>query len=155
MGIVMKSPYFNTDDRIAALRAECMRWKGTPFKHWTGVCGRGTDCVHFVVRVLDCVGALQGYKYKIPKYNRDWHIHNADELLFDGLKAVPFIEPVDGHNRHAGDIMLYHYGKASSHCAIYLDSNIYHSIEGCGVIRTSLRDKRFSKPSHMLRIFER
>lgn len=153
----MKEKFFNSHKRINLLYLECQKWKGTPFKHWAGVCGRGCDCIHFVVRVLDAVGALQNYRYTIPKYNKDWHIHNADELLFNGLSAVPFINQVDDEigNPQDGDLLLYFYGKASSHCSIYLKKNIYHSLNGSGVIRTSMRDRNFRKPSHMLRVYER
>ena len=61
--------FFDSPERVAALRAELESWKGTRFWREAGANakkGVGADCVSFVEKVLENLGAIQPINW--PKY---------------------------------------------------------------------------------------
>lgn len=149
----MKSrPYFRTKARLKALEKILGEWEGTPFAHWTGVKQRGCDCIHFIVRVLEECGIAIG---PIPWYPKDWHIHNDAELLLNGMLAEPRFMKADVDNPINGDIILYKFGKVSSHSGFYLDDYVYQAITGIGVERRHWIDRAwYKRRSHAFRLME-
>ena len=140
--------YFEDLEKQADLKAIIDSWAGTPFRHWAGVKGEGCDCIHFVARVFEEMGFGP---FKIESYNKDWHIHNPEELLLLGLRRelkkhftieelpAAKVEPMNG------DIVVYRFGRAASHSAIYYDMHVYQSITGVGVERRHWNDKQWHK----------
>lgn len=141
------SYYFEEVEKQEALKAALDAWLGTPYRHWAGVKGEGCDCIHFVVRVFEELGLGP---FKIQRYNKDWHIHNTAELLLQGFREqfegdVVMEELPASTNPFVGDIILYHFGKVTSHSAIYYDNHVYQSITGLGVERRHYYDKSWFK----------
>lgn len=129
-------------------------WVGTPFRHHCGVKGRGVDCIHFGVRVLEEVGAVPVKSWGIPKYAKDWHLHNAQELLYEGIVGsgrfdeLPLLTP-----RMNGDLILYKFGRVTSHLAIYFDGHVYNSVTNLGVLKMNAQDDGLlARPTHLMRV---
>lgn len=144
--------YYFDIEKQKALKTALDGWMGTPYRHWAGVKGEGCDCIHFIVRIFEELGLGQ---IKIPRYNRDWHIHNNEELLLEGLREqfkpdfkmqeFPITtEPING------DVVLYRFGRVASHSAIYYDDHVYQSINGSGVGCRHWLDKQWYKRRFMI-----
>jgi cell wall-associated NlpC family hydrolase len=136
--------YFEDQEKQKILKAELDEWLGTPFRHWAGVKGEGCDCIHLVVRVFEKMGLGP---IKIDRYSKDWHIHNSKELLLSGMRRTMkgFVElPLDTEPMN-GDVVLYKFGKTTSHSAIYFDKKVYQSITGIGVESRQWLDKKWHK----------
>ncbi len=95
------------------------------------------------------VGVLTGVgyksKWKMPDYPKDWHLHNVESLLLNEVSAQMTHEKVSIDDTQDGDILLYHFGRTTSHAGIVLDGFIYHSVIGIGVERFGLDDKTWTK----------
>jgi len=134
--------FFGDTGRQRELKRILDEWRGTPYRHWAGVKGLGCDCIHFIVRVLEELGLGP---FTVPRYARDWHMHNSEELLFDGItngleqEEVGFASPMNG------DIMLFQFGKAISHSAIYYDKYLYQAINNVGVEKINWMDNKWHK----------
>ena len=131
--------YFYTEEKLEQLYAEMEEWRGTPYRHRCSKKGLGADCIGFVVGVLTAIGYKK--KWKMPAYPKDWHLHNMESLLLNEVRAqmnsdlVPLTE-----DRKNGDILLYHFGKTTSHAGIVYNKWIYHSVIGTGVERFQVDD---------------
>lgn len=148
--------FFEDEARVLILQAELDSWLRTPYRHLSGVKGFGCDCIHFVVRVFENpeLGVVPYGSIRVPKYNKDWHLHNSDELLYKGLKAHPKLEELpmaldESGNLFAddfmeGDILLLKYGKTMSHGAVYSRGRMYHSMDKIGVTKASITDDRYT-----------
>lgn len=153
--------YFDTEEEVDRLEAEAASWLGTPYRHWAGVKGRAADCIHFVIKTFDAVGAMQGRKVPIPNYARDWHMHNGKELLRKGIeKYFPVAKVVDPSTKDGyvfgrrvtgqfiledGDLILYKYGQHASHSAIYIRGRVYQALIQGGVHAIDANDPNFIK----------
>lgn len=136
--------YFEDEEKDAALKKILDEWLNTPFRHHCGVKGLGCDCIHFAIRVFEELG-LMANTY-VPDYPRDWHMHNTRELLSEAVMKHLDVEKIDLNAKHLnGDIVLSHYGKASSHTGIIYGSYVYQSLEGMGVKRIHFDDKKLKQ----------
>jgi len=137
--------YFESEDRQKKLKEILESWLGTPWRHHCGVKGRGADCIHFVAEVLIECGALQRKKGMIPDYAPDWHLHKPNSRLWDGIRKALVVEHVNSSTFRNGDLMLFMYGRATSHSAIFLDGFLYQATTGVGVQKLRRDDKMFNK----------
>jgi NlpC/P60 family putative phage cell wall peptidase len=112
-----------TARQAAAIVAEAETWLGTPFRHAAALKGIGVDCIHLVHAVYRAVGLTD---VALPSYPPDWHLHQGGgNRLMEGLvpHCVPASEPFE-----LGDILVYNYGRAPSHCAIYVgEGRVIHA----------------------------
>lgn len=139
------SYYFEDIERQDQLKKVLNEWIGTPFRHSCGVKNLGCDCIHFVARVLEEVGALTWYKDMIPNYPKDWHVHNTRELMSEKIMETGNIKKIKLSAIKNGDIVLFHYGKAASHAGIYFNNYIYQSLCKIGVCKIRFTDKSFKR----------
>lgn len=146
--------YFDDHENQQRLQTILDEWVGTPFRHHCGVKGRGTDCIHFGVRVLEEVGAVPYNRWGIPKYVKDWHLHNRQELLYEGIIASNlFHEFPLKETWQTGDIILYRFGRVTSHLAIFCNGHVYNSITNLGVLKMNPQDDGLlARPTHLMRI---
>lgn len=135
--------YFEDVENQKELKAILDSWVDTPYRHHCGVKGLGCDCMHLLARVFQELGLLVWRKNMIPEYPPDWHLHNTEERLLQGIKRELDVEEVS--NLRNGDIMLFHFGKASSHSAIYFDGHIYQAETDIGVRRVQWPDRKWAK----------
>lgn len=108
----------------AAIVAEAQSWVGTPFRHGAALKGVGVDCIHLVQAVFRAVGLTEA---EVPAYPPDWHLNaGGGDLLRAGLLA--HCDPVDAPYQ-VGDILVYNFGRAPSHCGIYVgDGRVVHAV---------------------------
>ncbi len=137
--------YFEDILKQAELKKVLDSWFPTPFRHHTGLKGKGCDCIHFVCRVLEEMDILVWREDLIPDYPRDWHLHNTRELLSEGIDREFRVRKVNLNELKSGDIILSHYGKASSHASIYFDGYVYQSVTDVGVCKINFRDRVFRR----------
>jgi len=137
--------YFDDVEKQAELKRILDEWIGTPFRHHCGVKGKGCDCIHFVAGVFMEMGLVNVTKKDIPDYPRDWHLHNTREALMEAVIKHANVIEVELTSPMNGDIILSHYGQASSHAAIYFDGYIYQSVDGIGVCKIKFNDPVFAK----------
>jgi len=139
--------FFESKEKQKELGEVLESWENTPFRHWAGVKGLGCDCIHFVTRVMEEVGAspVQGETYKILRYPKDWHLHNGEELLLKGILGQMKVEPVGTLHPINGDILLFKFGEVCSHSSIYYDGRLYHSLTNIGVRKTPYADNKWIK----------
>lgn len=138
--------FFEDEDKIKILQSELDSWIRTPYRHMCGVKGLGCDCIHFVVRVFENpeLGVVSYGRVRVPKYNRDWHLHHTDELLYNALRSHPKLEEIYLGGYMEGDILLHKFGRAMSHSAIYSRGKIFHSMDKIGVTTADIDDPRFA-----------
>lgn len=136
--------FFEDKEKEKELKIILDEWKNTPFRHKCGVKGLGCDCVHFGIRVFEEFGLIDLTKVKLPDYPRDWHLHNTREALQEALLQYMNVVEVDLNGELMnGDIILSHYGNASSHVGIFYDDHVYQSIVKVGVKCIHFNDKKF------------
>jgi cell wall-associated NlpC family hydrolase len=142
--------YFEDTAKCEVLYDELRSWLRTPFKHGVGVKGMGCDCIHFVLRVYEAIGAIKPGLMRVPNYPKDWHVHNSEELLYNKFKSLSMFEELEMKDglpvvsMMDGDVYLHKYGLANSHSSIYCRDKIYHSINGVGVQDTAWYDEKWS-----------
>lgn len=125
--------FFSSKEKQEALLKEMKKWKTTPFKHRTGVLKVGVDCFHFMINVYGAVGALKGDLKKIPYYGHDWALHTDNQRFYKWAKSRPELVQVPFKSIMNGDLILYQFGRAASHCGIFFDPNVYQVLSGSGV----------------------
>jgi cell wall-associated NlpC family hydrolase len=137
--------FFASKENQDKLKKEMREWIGTPFRHYAGVKQAGADCIHFVLTVYENVGAVKDALHFLPRYGHDWCHHTTEQKLYNGLKRhKSFIESGYTDPRN-GDVLLYQFGKAASHCGIYFDKSVYQAIDGSGVCRIYYKDKAWAR----------
>lgn len=137
--------FFEEKENLRYLQSEIAEWKNTPYKHWTGVKGKGADCIHFIVEVYKEVGATKGRAIVIPKYPYDWHLHNGEKLLVDGIRKQFDCKEVDETKPIDGDLILYQFGLHEAHGGLYLEGNVHQALTGIGVQAREYKERSFYK----------
>lgn len=159
--------FFADENNVNRLKAILAEWEGTPYRHRCGVKQKGTDCIHFVAKVLVELGILTWRKNLVPDYPRDWHLHNTRDLLLEhlalrvpgslyllaplGEEKIIEVEVLTGKKiprevrdvsaLESGDIILMHYGHAASHAGFYVDNYLWQSLSGAGVCKIHIVDR--------------
>ncbi len=98
--------------------AEAMTWEHTPYVANARVKGRngGVDCLTFIAGVYEATGVIP--PQTIPRYSKDWHLHQTEELYLDGISPYCyeiFETPLPG------DLVMWKFGHTFSHSAIVLN----------------------------------
>ncbi len=116
---------------------EAMSWLGTPYMHHQSCKGHGADCVGFVYGVYKAVGLIPA-DWKPPAYSRQWHLHQNEELLVEGVLRLGGWElAID--QALPGDVVTFQYGKVASHVAIALpDQRVIHAHMDVGRVTVTL-----------------
>ena len=113
------------EERRAAVVAEAMSWRGTPYHTGARVKGKngGVDCLTFLAGVFEAAG--EAPHLEIPHYPPDWHLHQGAEHYLEGKDATPgilhFCTEVPGPPERVpqpGDIVMFKFGHCFAHGAI-------------------------------------
>ena len=147
----MSVPFYNTPERIAALRTAAERWKDTPFAPAAAVCGpRGGACCHRLViaplvetdfpitqaEIPD--GVLNRASHYAGSQMADWlraHPDRFEEILLPTLACV-----------QPGDILIIRLGIGAHHAALALDrGEVLQTWQGLGASITTMADRRIEK----------
>ena len=110
--------------------AEAVTWAATPYHPNCAVKGVGCDCA---------LGPLEIYRnvfpelraIQPPKYVRDWHLHQGDEIYLNFIRDELKLPEVS--NPAPGDFVLFRQGRLFSHGAVVLGwPRIMHAVVGGG-----------------------
>lgn len=95
---------------------EALSWVKTPYMDQQCVKGAGVDCAMLLVGVAKaCERLPQGWK--VPVYSPEWHIHQNEEVFLATVHHLGCI-PISHRPLSLGSILLFQYGRVSSHAAI-------------------------------------
>ena len=141
----MPNWFFNKKENQEKLKKEVEEWVGTPFRHYAGVKKAGADCIHFAMKVYEAIGAIKDPMRGVKYYGHDWCHHTPEQKLRNGLVVRPEFVEVGFGKEMIGDLVLYQFGRAASHCGIYIDGNVYQSINLVGVHRVLYKDTLWAK----------
>ncbi len=133
---------FKIDKEWEKFKKILLSWIGTPYRHMTGVKGRGADCNLFIGNCLIEAGYMKALNYDY--YPKDWWIHSKRELILDYIeKHRKLLFPeydlkriYDLDNLQRGDYLGFSYGSKFgivNHSGIYLGNNHFihaHSKKG-------------------------
>ena len=112
-------------DRERAVQ-EAHAWIGTPYHHRACVKGVGVDCAHLLIGVFHNIGLIE--KVDTGHYPIDWHLHQTGERFASFMNDMKLAAEIDGADATLGDIVLFRYGRAYSHCGIMVGgSRIVHA----------------------------
>lgn len=144
---------FFDDKNSEKLKKELDSWLGTPYRHYCGVKNKGTDCIHFIIRIIEKLGANQGRNLIIKQYPKDWNLHRGEELLKEEMSKQLYIETIAERDKdnilkfsekvHNGDIILFKFGRLSGHCGMFFENQVYQSLNGRRVEKISFYNKDF------------
>lgn len=151
--------FFESKERQDRLKIILDSWLGTPWRHHTGVKGRGTDCIFFTARVYQEMGIIS--EFEVMDYAPDWHLHRSNEYLYEGIiNQSPCVEIENARKDNLpndlmnGDLVLYKYGRASAHSGIYFDGYIYEATRfSGGVVKTHWKIEK-DRLTHVFRPLE-
>lgn len=118
------SPEDITRERALVLE-EARSWLGTQFHHAQRVKGAGVDCAQFLIACYVGLGIVAPFDPGF--YGADWFLHQDGERFRGWVErsCVAVDEP------RPGDLLLFRFGRAESHGAIYLgDEQVIHAFRG-------------------------
>lgn len=114
--------FYDTEQRIQALRFHAAELIGTPFAAHAMVPGAGIDCVHVNAWVYLKTGFLK--KFEPPAYALDEGQHAGESKLLAWLNAHPdFVRRVEGWGLQPGDAICFDVGKVEFHVGLMLDDS--------------------------------
>lgn len=116
----------------AALLEEARSFLGTPFHHGARLKGVGIDCAQFLIACYVGRGIVAPFDPGF--YAPDWFCHEDGERFRRWMErcCVAVESPA---LPQPGDILLFRYGRAESHGAIYLGGDrVIHAFRGQAVI---------------------
>lgn len=144
--------FFDSKENQSRLEKILYEWIGTPWRHWCGVKSLGVDCIHFVARVLE---EMNFDPFIIHSYPRDFNLHHSGEALLEEFEKQLNCIRVDVNIPMNGDIILFWFGKMSSHAGFYFNEHVFQSVTNIGVIRTHWMDQMwYKRKRYALRILK-
>lgn len=147
--MVIKPKYFfEIHENVERLKTFLKAWIGTPYKHHSGVKGLECDCIHLIYR--GCEALALRVPDKIQWYPKDWHLHNKEELLLDGLREYLIADELPPENPINGDIVVYKFGHTRSHAGWFMDGHIIQALVGIGVEARTWNDRYWNRRKSLI-----
>lgn len=133
--------YFEPDKRKEMLQKELLAWVGTPYRHQCRIKQVGADCIGLVAGVFSEIGVPYNAK-DFPKYPKDYHFHNSKEVLSVEIPKRVNVEQITERTTFMdGDILLYKFGKISSHAGVYCNGYVFQSVSRHSVAKIRVQDR--------------
>lgn len=111
---------------------EAMRWRGAQWHHRALVPYHWCDCVRLLEGIAKKVGVLP-LAWEPPVYSPEWQLHQHEEVLL-GVLAELRCAPVTLDARQPGDILVFQYGRTSSHAGVLVTAapeSLVHAVSDC------------------------
>ena len=143
------TPFYDTEQRRAAVVFHAGELLGTPFAAHAMVPGVGIDCVHvnawayLKTRFLD--------QFNPPAYSLDAGSHNRKSQLLDWLERHPRFRVVNAGELMTGDTLCFNLNLSEHHAALCLGGKSFAHVLHFGarkVITSSLKEPYYA---HRLR----
>lgn len=105
-----------------------LKWIGARYENKQRVRYIATDCINLAAGIWEEVSGCP--TIVLPYYSPQWHLHQKDEKLLQGLESFGCKEkPID--TRLPGDILVFRFGLACSHVGIFMPhNNVIHALAG-------------------------
>ncbi|MGA2788767.1 MAG: hypothetical protein ABSF60_14705 [Verrucomicrobiota bacterium] len=128
-------PFYNTPERIAALRFAAKEMLGTPFSAHAMIPGVAVDCVH-----VNGYGYLQSklltaQEYILPEYALDSGSHSKESQLLKWLNHHPKFHRMELATFNVvlpplmcGDTICFNLGLSEHHVALMLDEKHFEHV---------------------------
>jgi len=136
--------YFSAmPERVAALRAACESWRGTPFRARSCVRGEGggVDCASFVGAVFLEIGAID-QRVSVPPYALNHAEHSDASLLrewFERPDVRGRVRRLDEAEPHLdGDVVFPLVGRTGHHLGLRIGRSVYHIARPSGWCRMNV-----------------
>lgn len=110
---------------------EAISWLDTPYHHKACVKNVGVDCAMLVAGIAANLGIINMEDIDVD-YSTQWHLHMYEEKLVNTLEKFDCWITDD---LKPGDIMVFKYGKVSSHLGILINTNqVIHARQDIGKV---------------------
>ena len=117
----------------AAVIAEAMTWRGTPFAHRSSVKGGGVDCAQLLRCVFVACGVVPDFES--PVYPSQWHLHRSEEHYLEWLSKFA----VETLVARPATVAIWKFGRCFSHAGILVDEKrVIHAFEPTGYVAIDL-----------------
>jgi cell wall-associated NlpC family hydrolase len=117
---------------------EALSWRGTPYHLNAAIKGIGVDCGTFLTSVFAHAGLIE--PVDLGSFKPDFHLHRSEQVYQRWLMKY-CKRAVDMESCKPGDIVLYQFGRISSHGALVTDpGRIIHAYSGIGVIESGWQE---------------
>lgn len=134
----MTPTWFNTTERMAALKAEAKRWERTPFFPNSEACGTdgGADCVRLLHGIYTALGVMP--RILIPKQVMDEGQHSERSRLIEFFDQHPvlcgrFVKLRPSDEPLPGDTLCFLAGKVPHHGGMMVTSRDFiHTLRPAG-----------------------
>lgn len=105
-------------EQRAAVIAEALTWRGTPWRHMADKKGAGVDCLMLLVRAFVDTGAIAAVDPR--PYPQQWFLHHDEERYIKGVLGAGARE-IGKADAQPGDVALFRFGRCYSHGGIIVD----------------------------------
>ena len=139
--------FFDSEQRMAALDAAATAWRGTPFRHNSGVRGEGANCVLAIVGVLRDAGFAVPQPELVPTSWARFQQDSAMELWIDARPEL--FQPMALSTPaavHAGDLVGFKVGLCIHHLGLVLGGGrFFQCNESMGAVILGQNEREFRK----------
>lgn len=106
---------------------EALTWLHTPYHHQARQKGIGVDCAQFIAGIAINLGIFPEDLDMPTDYSIEWHLHNREERLVQGLIERGCIQK-DINDTQPGDILCFKMGRAVGHLGLMMpDDQFIHA----------------------------
>lgn len=138
--------WFNTIERLDALESAAQRWKGTPFRENSAVCGRGggVSCHFLSAQLYFESGCLE--RFDVPLGRVRQFLHGAGDAMIEFIDAhLPERFAVaDREPLLPGDLFVLREGRTAKHIGTCLENGYFvHVLRPMGVLLSRVDDSSY------------
>lgn len=122
-----------TPEQREAIVKEAKTWVGTPYRGWSRIKRRGTDCGQLLAGVFINAGHLPA-GLELPKgYSLQVAQHREDTAYIEMVRK--YMNQIPEHKAEPGDVVVYKLGLAFAHAGIIVSwpVSIIHAMAHHGV----------------------
>ena len=139
--------WFNTPERLEALRAIATSWIGTPLRSnsQTKGYGGGVSCTNLCAAIFVETGCLAAFD--LPEGPMNWASHNTESMVIPWMDAHPRFAGVSNNEPILpGDALGFKFGACVHHMGVCdAPGTFIHVLKRTGVMYSLLGDATYSK----------
>ncbi|MBI5689237.1 MAG: hypothetical protein HZC55_04010 [Verrucomicrobia bacterium] len=144
------TPYYQSEERRAALLQEARSWLGTPFRENCALKGPqgGVSCERFQAAVHTATGACPPIELPVLPVEavRHWHEHHPESLILAWLQLPEVRSRIcrldEAEAPAIGDLAVLEFARTAHHLGLWCGHEILHVAIPAGVVAHSTRDAR-------------
>jgi cell wall-associated NlpC family hydrolase len=131
-----------TDEEITSAEAAARSWEGTPHMQRRQIKGKGVDCVHLVMAILQEAGVIP--HCRLPQYPQHLGGGSGRNTLPDIIHQVLHVESIGvaEWDPQTGDLLIFKAIQRTNHCGIVVGGMGWHVATGRPVRARPIRAVR-------------